>query len=130
MEKVRQEPGKKEGIQGGTLQGGIQGQSGEQIDHKRVRAMSEEVPGMEAMLSDPGEPHKGIEKHSMQPEQTQKSKGSSPQKKPGEPPPGWQEHPILGKEAVSPQNEKEERARRKMEAERAAQATSKKKPAA
>ena len=125
MVKNRQEPGAMEGIQGGTIQGRTQGQSGEQTDHRRVRAMTEEVPGMEAMLSDPGEPHKDIEPHSG-PEQAQKVKGSPAQRKPGEPQPGWQEHPILGKEAVSPQNEKEERARRKMEAGR----SGKKKPAA
>ena len=57
MEKKRQEP---EGIHRGLFQGGAQGQAGEQFDHKRIRSLSEEVPGTEAMLSDPGEPHKDI----------------------------------------------------------------------
>ena len=111
MEKVRQKPGKKEGNQGGT-----QGQTGEQSDHRRVRSLSEEVPGMQAMLSDPGEPHKGIEQHSRQPEQAHKNVS--------------QLHPLLGDQTVSMQNEQEEQARRKMEAERTAKGASKKKPAA
>ena len=117
MEKKRQQPG--EGIQSGTIQGGTQGQTGEH-DHKRVRSLSVELPGMEPMLSDPGEPHKDIEQHSSnQPEQMAKGSGRQQER------PGF-EHPILGREAVSMQNEKEERARRKMEHKR----SGKKKPAA
>jgi hypothetical protein len=122
MEKTRQKSG--ESIQSGTMQGGSAGHTGEQADHRKIRALSTEVPGTEAMLSDPGEPHKSIEQHRSPPEE--KGKASGTRQKPGEPRPGWQEHPILGKEAVSAQNEKEERARRKMEHER----SGKKKPAA
>ena len=102
MEKKRQEPGEMEGIQGGA-----KGQTGEHT-HNRIRALSVEVPGMEAMLCDPGEPHKCIEEPSSQPER--KSTVSGQQQRPEGPSPGWQEHPILGKEAVSMQNEREERA--------------------
>ena len=47
----------------------------EKYDHKRIRSLSEEVPGMEAMLSDPGEPHKSIEQHSSLPEEKTKVSG-------------------------------------------------------
>ncbi len=116
--KKRQEPEEMEDIQG-TIRGGTQGQTGEH-DHRRVRSLSVEVPGSEAMLSDPGEPHKDIEPHgSSRPEQKVKGSGQQQER------PGF-EHPLLGENAVSMQNEKEERARRKMEHER----SGKKKPAA
>lgn len=121
MENKRQEPGKMEPARGGTtVQGGFTGQTGEQTGPKRIRSLSEELPGMEAMLSDPGEPHKDIEQHSSRPEQ--RRKGSGPQQKADE----SQMHPLLGEETVSLENERGERARRKMEQER----SGKKKPAA
>lgn len=117
--KKRQEPEEMKDIQGGTIRGGTQGQSGEH-DHRRVRSLSVEVPGSEAMLSDPGEPHKDIEPHgSSRPEQKVKGSGQQQER------PGF-EHPLLGESAASMQNEKEERARRKREHER----SGKKKPAA
>jgi hypothetical protein len=119
MENKRQEPGEMKGVESGAM-----GQSGEQFDHKRIRSLSIEVPGTEPMLSDPGEPHKCIEQHSSLPEQ---KSVSGRQHKSGEPQRGSQEHPLLGKEAVSMQNEREERARRKAEE---AERSPKKKPAA
>ena len=126
MEKKHKKPEEMEDIQRGGFQGGTQDQAGEQFGHKRVRSLSEELPGMDAMLSDPGEPHKDItQQSSRRPEQ--KGKDSGQQHKPEESPPGWQEHALLGDETVSMQNEKEERERRRVEAERISEASSKKK---
>ena len=133
MENKRQEPGLS----------GASGQTGEH-DHKRIRSLSEEVPGMEPMLSDPGEPHKCIDQQSSRP--GVKMKVSGQQQKPGaqgqyqllgeentsqkRPLLGdedeSQKHPLLGDETVSMENEEQERERRRIEAER----TGQKKPAA
>ena len=143
MEYKRQEPGRMAGVQGGA-----EGHAEEQEAHKRIRALSIEVPGTEPMLSDPGEPHKCIE--SSQPERAvasgreQRSGGpqrgtpknpllgekDKSQKKPliGEEDES-QKHPLLGEQSQSMENERQERERRKMEeAER--KRASKNKPAA
>ena len=97
---------------------------------------------MDPMLSDPGEPHKCIEEPGVKTkvssrqqkfggaqQQVQELLGEEDrsQKRPllGEEDES-QKHPLLGDETVSMENEREERERRQIEAER----TGKKKPAA
>jgi hypothetical protein len=95
--------------------------------------MHDELPGMEAMLSDPGEPHKSVEPRSGQSGQMEQKvtsgreqRGSRERSVLGEEEDESQKHPLLGEQSVSMQNEVEEQERRRMEAER----SSKKKPAA
>jgi hypothetical protein len=116
MENKRQEPARME--EPGTMksaQGGPGGHAGEQAGHKRVRSLHDELPGMEPMLSDPGEPHKSVEPRSGKSGQTVLGEEDESQK-----------HPLLGEQSVSMQNELEEQERRRIEARR----SSKKKPAA
>jgi hypothetical protein len=156
MEKERQDPGQDLRNQG--TQGGAAGRIGDQFSHKRVRPVSNETeadaepPGMDPMLSDPGEPHKDIKSHERVGQHSEDRVRSGTQQEFGktgrdtqnkpllgedlefqqEPLLGEdeesQEHPLLGEQTVSMENEKEEQARRKIEEER--RRSSQKKPAA
>ena len=140
MENKRQQPGSME-----STEGRAERHAGEQTEHKRIRSLHDELPGMEPMLSDPGEPHKSVEPRSgrleelsgreqefLEPQRGSRQRAllgedDESQKEPllGEDEDS-QKHPLLGEESVSMENESEEQKRRRIEAER----SSRKKPAA